>query len=106
MEAAHKVRHNAAWADTGHGFSNDGNRNVAVDNGSDVRVGTTAKADDNSWQEGDSSADLFRSVDASTAEGPRASDGAFPEPTTSLRETVGAPRCPAANGPGCSAEAG
>ena len=107
LEAAHKVRHNAAWANTGHGFSNDGNRaalelsnntafrnrsagfslpdiaavlrlNVAVDNGDAARVGATARADNNSWQEGDSTAALFRSVDASTAEGPRAADGGLP----------------------------
>jgi RNA polymerase sigma factor (sigma-70 family) len=107
LEAAHKVRHNAAWVNTGHGFSNDGNRaalelsnntafknrsagfslpdiaavlrlNVAVDNGDAARVGPTARADNNSWQEGDSTAALFRSVDARTAEGPRAADGGLP----------------------------
>jgi hypothetical protein len=128
LQAAHKVRHNAAWGNSGHGFSNDGNGaalelsnntayrnrsagfslpdiaavlrlNVAVDNSDAVRVGPTAKAANNSWQEGDSTAALFRSVDASTAEGHRAVDGAFRVPTSSPPATGGVPRCPAGDRP-------
>jgi hypothetical protein len=105
--AAHRIRHNAAWGNTGHGFTDEGNTaalqlsnntafhnggtgfalptaaatlrsNAAVDNGAPDSLAAAAKASRNSWQLTDWTAETFRSTDASTAEGPRTATGRLP----------------------------
>jgi hypothetical protein len=98
---AHSLRHNAAWDNGGHGFTDDGGggaveltNNTAYANGgagfafpngspllrSDVAVGNqtpaalsaTARVSRNDWEA------TFRSTDPSEAEGERRSDGSLP----------------------------
>ncbi|MFC7528736.1 sigma-70 family RNA polymerase sigma factor [Actinoplanes sp. GCM10030250] len=106
--AAHRLRHNAAWGNDGHGFVDEGNsaalelgnntafrntglgfalptavavlrNNVALGNTQgEVGLAAAAKADNNSWQESGWSPGSFRSVDAAEAEGARQSDGGLP----------------------------
>ncbi|GHJ43004.1 hypothetical protein Cs7R123_03460 [Catellatospora sp. TT07R-123] len=105
--AAHVLRHNAAWDNAGHGFDDGDDQgamqlshntafrnggvgfflraapgtlrdNAAVGNSAPDAVSAAATSQGNSWQTGDATADLFRSTDPRTAEGPRAPDGTLP----------------------------
>jgi hypothetical protein len=104
VAAAHKLRHNAAWDNAGHGFADDGNTaaielsnntafrnqdtgfylrfaaatvrsNVSVDNAADVAAAQAAKQSRNSWQ---GNRATFRSTDPTAAEGPRSAAGRRP----------------------------
>ncbi|SDT60488.1 sigma-70 family RNA polymerase sigma factor [Actinoplanes derwentensis] len=105
VNAAHTVRHNAAWANDGHGFVDEGNtapielgnntaydnkglgfalttapavlrRNVAIDNGQgDQALAAAAKPSSNSWQE---PGVTLRSTDPAVAEGPRTALAGLP----------------------------
>ena len=102
--AAHTARHDAAWDNGGHGFTDEGNtaamvlsndtafRNrlwgfalpdavavlrydVAIGNGQVAGLNPAGKATNNSWQRGDGTAAMFRSTDPTVAEGPRTAAG-------------------------------
>jgi RNA polymerase sigma factor (sigma-70 family) len=106
--AAHLLRHNAAWDNVGHGFSDGGNRgalelgnntafrnggdgfhlpaaaavlrgNAAIGNDSTATLGGVAGSDGNTWDGGDWDATMFGSTDPATAQGPRRPDGRLPE---------------------------
>jgi pectate disaccharide-lyase len=106
--ATHRLRHNAAWENAGHGFTDDGastaamvlsnntayrngltgfalptapvvlRSNVSVGNDSSVGAGPAAQQSRNSWQEDGWTAGRFRSSDPATAEAPRRTDGRLP----------------------------
>jgi len=105
--AAHRLRHNAAWDNAGHGFTDEGNTgaldltnntaygnrgtgfalpdaaatlrsNTAARNASPVSAGPAAKQSRNGWQPDPAANPGFRSTDASVAEGPRAAGGGLP----------------------------
>jgi RNA polymerase sigma factor (sigma-70 family) len=106
--AAHRLRHNAAWGNNGHGFVDEGNsaaielgnntafrntelgfaltsgpavlrRNVAVGNRpGEVGLAAAVKADNNSWQQDGWSEESFRSVDPAGTRGARQADGGLP----------------------------
>jgi hypothetical protein len=106
--AAHVLRNNAAWDNVGAGFASSGNRgalqlgnNTAFRNGGvgfflpdsagavtdnasagnegdPAFTGTGAALRGNTWESSDAGAGLFRSTDPTTAQGPRAADGALP----------------------------
>lgn len=103
---AHVVRNNAAWENTGLGFTDEGNpgrlslshntayrngvdgfhlttaaavasANVAKANGRDVALGDGVRSTANTWDDGGRAA-LFVSTDPDSARGPRPADGALP----------------------------
>jgi hypothetical protein len=105
--AAHRLRHDAAWDNAGHGFTGDGNTaalelsnntafrnggtgfvireaaavlraNVAIGNAAPESLAPAAKADRNSWQQEGWSAASFRSTDPAQAEGARTGAGQLP----------------------------
>jgi hypothetical protein len=105
--AAHRLRHDAAWDNAGHGFTDEGNRavlelsnntafrnrgtgfampdsaavlraNAAIDNADPESLSPAAKADRNSWQQDGWSAARFRSTDPAGAEGARTAAGRLP----------------------------
>ncbi|WP_328474938.1 sigma-70 family RNA polymerase sigma factor [Actinoplanes sp. NBC_00393] len=106
--AAHVLRNNAAWANAGHGFSDDENAapirligntawrnrvagfslpsgvahlrgNVAAGNRTPVILTSRADAAGNTWHRGAiAPATVFRSTDPASAEGPRRPDGSLP----------------------------
>nr|MDT0657318.1 sigma-70 family RNA polymerase sigma factor [Micromonospora sp. DSM 115978] len=108
--AAHVLRHNAAWDNVGHGFSDGGNpgaprlerntafrnggtgfnlpvsaalvsANAAVGNGTDATVGNEdARSSENTWDGGTWSESMFRSTDPTASRGPRRPDGGLPPP--------------------------
>jgi RNA polymerase sigma factor (sigma-70 family) len=110
--AAHHARHDAAWNNTGDGFTDESNtgaleigncsafandgtgfafssatgvlrNDVALDNGTPATVAPDGKASNNSWQEDNWSDDRLRSRDPSVAQGPRTPSGKLP-PTAFL----------------------
>ena len=105
--AAHQLRHNAAWDNIHHGFTDSGNRatlqlnnntayrngaagfyvadapatlrsSVAIGNPTAVTANAGVQASRNTWDGGTWTAAMFRSTDPATAEGPRATDGSLP----------------------------
>jgi RNA polymerase sigma factor (sigma-70 family) len=108
--AAHRLRHNAAWDNVHDGFADGGNAggielsnntayrnagagftlsvaaatargNVSLGNGEDVVTGPGVKSSRNTWDGGAWSVAMFRSTDASVAQGARAGDGTLPGTT-------------------------
>jgi hypothetical protein len=104
---AHELRHNAAWANAGHGFADDQNpgqlqltnntafdnngtgffvrdaaatvrSNMSAGNAAPMVVGPAARQSRNSWQLEGVTAALFESTDAAVAEGPRTAVGKLP----------------------------
>jgi RNA polymerase sigma factor (sigma-70 family) len=105
--AAHKLRHDAAWDNAGHGFTDERNTaaleltnntafrnggtgfalpdaaavlraNAAVDNANPESLAPSATTVRNSWQQNGWSAAKFRSTDPAEAEGPRTAAGKLP----------------------------
>lgn len=105
--AAHQLRHNAAWDNIHHGFTDSGNRatlqlsnntayrngaagfyvadapatvrsSVAIDNPTAVTANADVQASRNTWDGGTWTAAMFRSTDPAAAQGPRAPDGSLP----------------------------
>jgi hypothetical protein len=104
----HRLRHNAAWDNTGEGFTDDGGNaalelsnntafrnggdgfrlrsevallrsNASIDNGRGaISLAATAAQSRNSWQLAGWSAATFRSTDPAEAAGPRPADWRFP----------------------------
>jgi RNA polymerase sigma factor (sigma-70 family) len=105
--AGHSVRHNAAWDNIHNGFADGGNpaelrltnntayrngaygfgmpttpatlrSNVAIGNDSSVSMSAGVHTSRNTWDEGSWTASMFRSTDATAAQGPRRADGTLP----------------------------
>ncbi|WP_432969100.1 sigma-70 family RNA polymerase sigma factor [Dactylosporangium sp. CA-233914] len=105
--ASHSVRHNAAWDNIHNGFADGGNpaelrlsnntafrngatgfglpgspatlrSNVSIGNDASVSMGAGAHTSRNTWDEGTWTASMFRSTDASAAQGARRADGTLP----------------------------
>lgn len=103
----HVVRNNAAWDNTGLGFTDEGNpgrislvrntayrngvdgfhlttatavtrANAAVANGRDAVLGDGVRSAENSWDGQDPGTGLFASTDPAAVRGPRSADGALP----------------------------
>jgi RNA polymerase sigma factor (sigma-70 family) len=110
--AAHLLRHNAAWDNIHHGFTDGGNRatlqltnntayrngaagfvmadapatlrsSVAIGNPTAVTANAAVQASRNTWDGGTWTAAMFRSTDPAAAQGARAPDGSLP-PTSFL----------------------
>ncbi|MFC4999379.1 sigma-70 family RNA polymerase sigma factor [Dactylosporangium cerinum] len=105
--ASHSVRHNAAWGNIHNGFADGGNpaelrlsnntayrngatgfglpttpatlrSNVAIGNDDSASLSVGAHTSRNTWDEGTWDATMFRSTDATAAQGPRRADGTLP----------------------------
>ncbi|MEU0553714.1 sigma-70 family RNA polymerase sigma factor [Dactylosporangium sp. NPDC006015] len=110
--AAHRLRHNAAWDNVHHGFTDSGNRaalqltnntafrngatgfavtdapatlrsSVSIDNETAVRANAAVQSSRNTWDEGTWTRSMFRTTDPVTAQSPRPLDGSLP-PTSFL----------------------
>ncbi|MEH1129340.1 sigma-70 family RNA polymerase sigma factor [Micromonospora sp. CPCC 206061] len=105
--APHLLRHNASWANIGHGFSDAGNSgrlelsnntafrnggigfhmpgaaatmrsNASVDNAGAADLGRATTSSRNTWDGGAFPAEMFESTDPSQAQGQRRPDGRLP----------------------------
>ncbi|MER7277222.1 sigma-70 family RNA polymerase sigma factor [Dactylosporangium sp. NPDC000244] len=107
VAASHSVRHNAAWGNVHNGFADGGNpaelrlsnntayrngatgfgmpttpatlrSNVSIGNDDSVSMGSGVHTSRNTWDEGTWTAAMFRSTDATAAQGTRRADGTLP----------------------------